>query len=503
MLALGLILLVGAWIAATTPFGAPDEGSHYVRALGISNGTILGPKVPYPGPQLTPTQEAFINHDTRAVNVPRRLSPGDMTCIGGRLPTFNGSCREAVANGNFPPLGYLLPALALRASHDASTGLWLTRAASALQSLAFLMLAVAVLWNGAGCSLIGLLVAVSPLVLFVSSVMNPSGIEITASLACGAAALRIARAPARAPHWVWITFALAGAVAILAGPIGLVFTIADAALFAVMLGYPGLRELSAAHRPLLRSCTLILLAAAVLAMIYSRLAGFSVTFGVSPVRRSLRQGLDQLWSVLHQAVGNFASLSVPLPSVADWIWWLLVLVLLTGGLWLGNRHDRVVLGAVLVLAFAFVTLFWAWVDRYSGFGLQAREVLPPLLLIPLAAGEVICRRGSAITQRRSAQLVLAGVIALIAVFQAYAWWFSARAAAGAPHAIRFYSHATWSPPLGWYPWIAAAGLGTAALLAFAATEAVGYRATPPGSSGEGQLDDPQDFANIASTAIAS
>ena len=42
LLVLGLALLMAAWIVATQPFGAPDEPSHYQRALSIVNGKILG-----------------------------------------------------------------------------------------------------------------------------------------------------------------------------------------------------------------------------------------------------------------------------------------------------------------------------------------------------------------------------------------------------------------------------------------------------------------------------
>ena len=265
---------------------------------------------------------------------------------------------------------------------------------------------------------------------------------------------------------------LAGTVAILAGPLGIVFGAANAALFGVLLSRRGLRELGSGSVRQLRLAALTLLAAAALALVYSRLAGFSGTFGISPIGRSLRFGLDQLLPVLHDAVGNFGSLTVPLPTAAYWIWWLLVLAVLAGALSLGDRHERLVLAAVALLALAFPVLFWAWVDRFTGFGLQGREVLPPLMLIPLVAGEVIYRRHSAVSQRRSAQLALSVAIALMALFQAYAWWYSARTAAGAAHTIRFYAHATWTPPFGWLPWIASAGLGTVALLIFAATEAL-------------------------------
>ena len=54
LLMVGVTLLMTAWIAGTLPFDAPDEASHYQRALTIVNGAILGPKIPYRGAWLTP-----------------------------------------------------------------------------------------------------------------------------------------------------------------------------------------------------------------------------------------------------------------------------------------------------------------------------------------------------------------------------------------------------------------------------------------------------------------
>jgi hypothetical protein len=80
--------------------------------------------------------------------------------------------------------------------------------------------------------------------------------------------------------------------------------------------------------------------------------------------------------------------------------------------------------------------------------------------------------------RRSAQLALTAAIAVVALFHAYAWWFSASAAAGAPGTIRFYAHATSNPVLGWTPWIVLAGVACVALLAFAAAQSFGRHPMP-------------------------
>src|ERR1700682_3839056 len=42
--AYGLLLL--AWLLSIPPFSAPDEWAHYLRVLGLAQGTWIGEKVP-------------------------------------------------------------------------------------------------------------------------------------------------------------------------------------------------------------------------------------------------------------------------------------------------------------------------------------------------------------------------------------------------------------------------------------------------------------------------
>jgi hypothetical protein len=215
----------------------------------------------------------------------------------------------------------------------------------------------------------------------------------------------------------------------------------------------------------------LLLAAGVLYLIYGVSAGaLHGAFGVTPVGASLRQGLFQLRNTLSGAVGVFGALVVGLPSGTYWIWWLLVLALAGAGLVVAGRRERIVMLAVTIVAVAFPVLFYAWVFRYSGFGLQARYVMPMLALIPLLGGELMFRsraRLPAAAERWLPSATIAGV----AGFQLFAWWINARDWAGEPNALWFLSHAHWRPPLGWLPWTAMAVSGTVLLVAFAFNDA--------------------------------
>ena len=468
LLGIGLTLLLAAWVVGTPPFGAPDEASHYLRALNIAQGHLLGRKISYPNVTITPTAQAFVNHDTRAVHVPARLSPPDVLCVEGR-PDVRGSCAEASPTGDYYPPAYLLPAVALKIASTANRALWASRFLSAALCLAFILLASALLWGGSLISLIGLLAALTPMVLFVSSILNPSGLETAASIALAAAALRIGREPARARGWVWAALMLCGVVTALSFQAGPAFLIFDLLVAAAVLGGAGLRELN--RRPLVVTA-LVLGAALVVWFAYARYSGASHShFGITPIRASLHAGVLQLGHVLRDAVGSFGSLTIRLPLAAQAIWWGIVLALAAGALCVGTRGERLAMGFVLVLALAFPVLAYAWVYRYSGFGMQGRQVLPVLVLIPLAAGEQLHRHRTRLNAPR-ARAALRAAVGLIAVFQAYAWWYDAHHAAGAPSRLLFWTHASWSPPLGWVPWAIAAALGALSLLAVAARSAI-------------------------------
>ena len=56
----GYALLILAWVFSTPPFSGPDEWAHYLRAVGVSEGQVLGAPVDsFRDQHLTPDQEAW------------------------------------------------------------------------------------------------------------------------------------------------------------------------------------------------------------------------------------------------------------------------------------------------------------------------------------------------------------------------------------------------------------------------------------------------------------
>ena len=401
------------------------------------------------------------------------MSPPGLPCANGRA-NVSGSCLVATYTGDYLPLPYLLPALALTLSPDESTGLWLARAASALTCLLFILLAAMLLWDGSVWSVLGLLAALPPTGLFVASVLNPNGLEIASTLTFTAAGLRIARRRSRSSVWVWGALLISGAVAILSWQLGPGFVIISLALIAGALDGEHRRELVRTHSKALRILAATLGVALAAYLAYGVSSGlFHSSFSPFPIMQSLRLGAHQLRTVARESVAAFGSEKIFLPSASYWIWWLVVTALLAAAIVYGQRRDRVLVIAVVLFAIAFPVVFYAWFQRQTGFGLQGRYVLPVLMLMPLLAGEIVgrSRRPPPVWLVRWLPLVIVGSIA---VFQLFAWDIAARAAAGEPHSIWFLNHPAWSPPGGWWVWTTLSVVGTAALVIAAA----GSRAAP-------------------------
>lgn len=460
------VLLVPAWVMSTQAFNGPDEASHFLRALGIANGQLLGRHVPYFSPALSRRQNRWASEDTTLIWVPANLRPGNIDCYDPRqLPP----CWAATTDGNFPPLPYLLPAVALKASPNLYTAWWLTRFASALPSLLLLLVALAVVWDGTALSVLGLLAAITPMVLFSSSVLNSSGPGITGAIAFGAAALRLARDRARAPAWVFAALAVTGFVAMLSGPIGPVFVAAFLLLGALLLGRGGIAQLWRQRQRAVSLTAGTLIVALVLALVWRHYAGVAPgLFGISPLFPNLWHGVLQLPGIFRDSLGTFGLENVPLPQAAYWAGWIFELGLAGAALFFARRRDRAVLVVVMALAVAFPVLFWAWVDRLTGFALSGREVLPIIAMIPMAAGEVLYRGRPRVLGTRAGLRVLAAALLAIAVFQGYAWWINARTWSESPtDRLWFPDHAMWAPPLGWIFWIVLLLLAVVAMISFA------------------------------------
>lgn len=493
---LAYLLLAAAWVGGSPPFSNPDEEAHYLRAVGLSSGALVGAPVDdLHQPDLTPNQEAIVGEQSRLVPVPAGLAPRGWSCFVAR-PHVSAACLDEAERspppeemvsfvGTYQPAPYVLPAAATRLGDDPGTANLLGRAAAAAVALALLAAGLLALCHRADepagtagrFRLAGFALAATPMVLATVSALNPSGMEIAGGVALAAGLVRLGRDPLP-PRWVWAVVAVGGAALALSrspGPawvglhVGLVLVWVGPARALALVRANGARAAATA-------------AAVVAAVVANRL--FEVAYGVaSPLSLprsagALEGSTEAVGRALYrQAIGVFGYADVPIPGPGHQLWALAAVGLLVLAVGAGRGRDRLALGFAVALVVAATAAIDVLVLRPTGFEVQGRHVLPLAVALPLIAGEVVADRVAALG-RTVRSLALAGVGGAVAAVHLGAWYTNARRAAvglGQGGTWLFPIRAEWAPPGGWVPWLALALAGTA-LLALAL-------ATPPVAAG--------------------
>jgi hypothetical protein len=456
----GFLVLIGAaWVLGDPPGAGPDEPAHYIKALGAGGGDFYGRDPPPSGAELS-TQERWHQRASREFTVPAGLGYDGFGC--GYLGDHDWARCQAQGTGSaeptervtyvgsYQPFMYVVPGLVMRAASDPLNAMRLGRVANAALSLGLLALAALVLWEGSrgALSLVGLAVAVTPMVVFFATILNPSGPELTGAICFTACLLRLTRAGDH-PGWVWAACAGSGGVLAMSRPLGPSFVVLLVAGVVVLSGW---RRTRAAIRTAPRAAV-----AAAAAVVLACLAGSvwerTKQPHVSSSPRGILDHVDEVIDVLPRlakhAVGVFAGLDIDLPASLYLLWWVMLGALLVAALYVGRGRERVALVG-LAAAVVVVTVLIGAGFAQTGFGLQGRYVLPFAVLLPLWAGELLNRRRERLAAGPARALVIA-VTAGAAVVHAGAWYTNGRQVSVAGKGgWLFPSDATWVPPLGWW-----------------------------------------------------
>ena len=166
-------------------------------------------------------------------------------------PTPATPTEQYIATGTYQPLPYLLPAAVARLPLGPVGVSRLMRLAKALICVGLLALAIALLRAPPLGSLAyaGLVVALTPMTLFLMASLNPSGVEIIASVAFISSLLRLARDAPEPARWIWAAMGVSGFVLALSRTPAPSWIVISAALFLLLVGIRGPGTSSAAICP--------------------------------------------------------------------------------------------------------------------------------------------------------------------------------------------------------------------------------------------------------------
>jgi hypothetical protein len=454
-----------AWAFALPPFSGPDEWSHYLRALGIAHAHLLGaPVESYHDANLDPRQEAWVAQAVRWIEVPPGMAPDGYGCNAFR-PTVSAACadrlppppaervRRLTVQGTYQPTVYLLPALFVRAARGPVSGLLLCRIANVLTCLALLGAAVRALRP----HLVGVLVAVTPMTIFLAASFNPSGPEVAGAVAFLAGLLSLARGSAA--REAWIAAAAGGAALCLSRSLGPIWLVLLGAVWLVFCGATRAWQLARAAPRRAAWTAGIIAAAAALNRAWEMAYGPHWTATrTEPVSVALRQSLRAVPGWIREQIGVYQYLDSAMPGFAYLLWMALVLGLVVAGMAVGARRDRLAVAAAVAIAIVIPVLLHALVMRPIAWVVQGRHVLPLSVAVPLVAAEPLTRDSRPLARALNASAPLCALVHLVGFYSD-----GRRSAVGTAGSWLFPFRFEWSPALGWWPWLVLAAVGAALL----------------------------------------
>ncbi len=452
-----LAVASSTWAVAMPLWGGPDEPAHAARSASLVGGEWLG------------VQTEVIDNNALLVTVPEAITSGTPGCFvfDSAVPA---DCAEWIYEdrdtevlttaGRHPPAFYAAIGLPIVFA-PSEAGLYGMRLLGALTSAAVLASALTtLLWlarrrdPGAGLAPLGLLVALSPMVLFITGLINPSSWEITGAIGTwvgGVTLVLLAGEGRRVPTRVVAATAVAASVLVLSRALAPIW-LAGIAIVLVIIARPGALRALVAERAV-RIAAGVVAAATTAQVLWLLLA--SPLAQVDTQRSldlTLTERVSQAFenSLLHprDMVGRIGWLDVWPPAVTVWVWLTLALVVVAVGLWAGSLRQRLGILAVVAATAVIPVLFDAMQASRTGYVWQARYTIPVAVGIPLVSAVVAAtsRRRPLLPPRLVLPVAAAGfVIGHVALF----YNGLRRYAVGVDGPRRFLSVDTpWSPPGG-------------------------------------------------------
>ena len=465
---LALVVAGGAWALATPLLAGPDEGQHAIRAAAEVRGEMgdvrwigFGPSAAARAPEAYAVADDMVCASLRPGRTP--------DCA----PAFEGGDRLVdVTTYEFRPTpAYYWVVGVFTLASPAAAGVYAMRLATVVLCAAFLAsaLASASLVRNPWLARAAVLVAATPMALYLFGQVNPNGVEVAAAACLWMSSQALAR-PEVEPdgRLVRRTGVALVTLVLLRGSSPVIAALAIVA--AVVVASP-------ARRRQLMARADARLAAAVGGV--ATLAAVAWTATVYADGRVPRDGrgvdtaVERTGDFLREAVGVFGSLDQPAPAVAVALWAVATVVVVAVAVGLVDRRPRrltlclglVALGVpIAVDAFDVPSIGFDWQGRYS---------------LPFYAGVVLVAAANARARTVPRWWPLIAVAVVVAHVLAFAGT-AARLADGGPGAVLGYLWSPrWEPPVV-PPVVLLVGFtaGVAAFVAAVSRRGRGWRRSP-------------------------
>lgn len=464
-----LWLMTATWSLASPLASGPDENAHIVKAAAVVRGDLHGHSAPdNPGSGLVdvPGLYAFtMNYpvcfafqgEVPASCVPE-LPQGDEASADQETPTWvirNNPAYYAVVG---------LPTLL----EPSATSIYLMRLLSV--TLCSLVLA----WGfrellslrRRTMVTIGTVAAVTPMVVYLNSTVNPSGLEVSAALTLWVCLLALVRAPdpdrirSRAAGIAVVAVLLANSRGLAPLWLGLI-----AVVVAAIGPWSQVRAVLLDRRtwPWLGVVAVGTVVALAWTLSSDALAAGGADHPELGFLSTANRTFFDTGDFLLTSIGRFGWLDTPLPMLAYIVYIALIGLPVLLALSVGRTRDRLAMLGVIAVAVLVPTVLHAWQARSVGYIWTARYSMPLYVGVPIVAGYLL--RDALRSVRWLEVRLLRTLVPLLAAGQAIAFVYNLRRyAVGENGSWRHLLSGGWTPPV---PTVLLLGLQVAVLVASA------------------------------------
>ncbi|HTL86683.1 MAG TPA: DUF2142 domain-containing protein, partial [Acidimicrobiia bacterium] len=452
------------------PFSQPDELAHARRAYAAVRGDLIGraltssdvaqydralhqrqrlgwdslPKLS--SLEMVRSPQVFASGDSMRACLAERaeITPADCPRLSSRtndVPTWTWQDRS-------PPLVHLILGTVTLAIHNV-TATYLMRVLAALLCAALLTIAWASLIAVGGIARFGLLVALTPMALFLTGGATPNGIEVAAAAAVWSSATALILAsPVRRTRAAIDRFGTASLVLILARPISLIWFVLIVSLSAI---WGGRQALTVLRIPRVRvwMCALGTVAAIAIGWLLhaQTLSTDHNTNGGKPftAAHAARHTLAKTAYYARQMTGVFDSdRRVFLSHIGSIVWATALVAVVVLAIVRRLAVRQLLVLAAIVVATILIPVVLQTLSRTGAWDWwRGRYALPIAMGVPLLAAIGIAKneRGA------SRSWMAVGVIPLACVQVSAFWLVLRRYTSGVNHSWWFFSAVRWRPPL--------------------------------------------------------
>lgn len=467
-----LLALLGSLWALAAPIGSgPDEGEHAIKAAAAARGELIGTAAA----KHEPAFESFtVPSMYGAVNdLPDcyRLAPARPARCAPALPVSSPPSSTLSYVGRYPPAYYLLVGWPSRVA-DGSTAVYLMRLVSLLASAALLALALALALIYAADSLLvgGLFLAMTPAFTYLSSVVEPNGLEASAALSLWVAlALLFVNEAEKPPRPVLHLAGLSAIVLVLERALSFEWLVAILiAMLALALPADKLRRVARDKIARRWACALGVASAAALTWVVTEHALDLVSLGSRRYSAvdAFGMALGRTRHYLVEMFGGFNPRGTDVPAQLEVLFWAVLAALVACALWRGRWRVRIALLSIAAATVLAGPVLTAASVGHDGVIWHGRYVLPFAVGLPILASAALTARPAAVgrhvrlharhrarhriggaTSTRVGTLVLLSVALACQVVALY--FLLRRFAVGTrgPTDILF-RHVSWQPPAG-------------------------------------------------------